>query len=812
MSQKSDGRWSERRTFLVLTLFLLVVYNSNFRWYLSRDSIPARVLPFSLLLDGHLYVDDWVEPYMQGRFAQSAYYVTPARGHLYSIYPIIEPLAITPLYVLPAGWLHAQRPPLAKGSFALTFIIDTMEKLSASLIAALSAGVLFLALRKLVSDRPALLITLLYAVASNTWSTSSQTLWRQGFTELSFAILLWVLLRGSDSSGYGFWVGTALALAAANKPAYAVFVVLFFVYFATRQRKQLVWFCMPPAVVGALVLFYNVHFFGRLLGAYPNPLVPFPENSPVNPTHFPWWNGFVGLLVSPNRGLIVYMPWTIFSFWGAAKIWKKNLYGWGRYLLVGMLAVYAIHSRLGVWWGGGVFGPRYLCDLLPFLALFLVPAWPRIQALRALAAVLAAMAVYSLWVQVVGAYFYPNGYWDSTPVSIESNPSRVWSWRDNQIVRTWKAGPDRMEILHEAPLFAQALLFESAKPYVRLGIIGLDADRSQRLFKDIAKEPAAELVAIAESNKDLLRQAPSQFSGTAKFFDDYRRMLDEVKPDAVLVERLDDHPEIVRECAKRRIDIVVQGPMAPSAVEAREMESAATAAHINLMVNYDTVWNIASQDMVGRARGGAVGPAQTVTVRYGGQSSGDERRAQADTPQRSSEGLSGAADASVGSLESAAVDWALWLKGRPSRVFAYTPGDSSEPGAHPANAAANDAVILLEYSDGTATLSVSSKWPYRDHQVEVFGPKGSLLATEDAVFYRAAHSAETGDDLHGQSVELPLLLHETSSAVAYFIYHVQHEEPIEDPVSARMGVEVAEVLDAAKESIRIGHAVELPKE
>lgn len=185
MAQESNERRSALRSFVVLTFFLLVVYNSNFRWYLSRDSIPARVLPFSLLLDGHLYLDDWVEPYMQGRFAHDPYFVTPVRGHLYSVYPLIEPLTITPLYVLPAWWLRVQHPPFAKGSFALTFLINTMEKLSASLIAALSAGVLYLALRKLVAPRAALAITLVYALASNTWSTSSQSLWRQGFTKHS---------------------------------------------------------------------------------------------------------------------------------------------------------------------------------------------------------------------------------------------------------------------------------------------------------------------------------------------------------------------------------------------------------------------------------------------------------------------------------------------------------------------------------------------------------------------------------------------------------------------------------------------------
>lgn len=789
MSPESNGRWSARHCFFVLVFLLFVIYNSNFRWYLSRDSIPARLLPFSLLLDGHLYLDDWVEPYLQGPFAQGAYYLTSARGHLYSVYPIIEPLALTPLYALPAWWLRAQHPPPAKGSFELTCIEDTMEKLSAALVAALSAGVLFLALRKIAAPRTALAITLLYALGTNTWSTSSQNLWRQGFTELSFAILLGALLRDPASSGYGFWAGMALAMAAANNPVYAVFVVLFFAYFARSQRKHLLLFCVPSAVIGGLILFYNVHLFGRLLEAYPNTLQVLPAaKSAMNPAKFPWWDGFAGLLVSPNRGLFIYMPWTVFALWGAARVWKQNLFGWGRYLLLGMLTVYAIHARLGFWWAGGVYGPRYLSDLLPFFALLLIPVWQRIRFSRTVTAVFVVAAVFSLWVQVVGAYFYPNGQWDATPVSIEADPGRVWSWRDMQIMRTWTAGPDRLEILHELPLFAQAVMFESAKPYVRLAIIGYEGERTQRLLEDIRKEPAAQLVAICYANKGSLNRTRLPVPASTKFFAEYRAMLDEAKPDAVFVETPDQRLDVVRECAKRRIDVAAERPMASTAARAREMESLAAAAHIKLMVNYESVWLIASQYTDGRVRGGAVGPVEKVTVREGALGADDTVSAISDV----------AADAA---------EWALWLKGTPSRVYAEVP----EQGAGPANTAWNDAVILLEYPDATATLSVSRNWPSRDGQVEVFGPKGSFLAMKDAVFFRPAHAAETDENPHGQPVALQLLMHETTSAVAYFVYHIQHELPIEDPVSARIGVGVAEVLDAASESIRTGRAVELPK-
>ena len=89
-----------------------------------------------------------------------------------SSYPILTSLVITPLYVAPAWWLSHQ--PDAVPASTISLIADTMEKLSAGLIAALSAVVLYLALGRVVLPPGNLLIALIYGMASSTWSISSQ--------------------------------------------------------------------------------------------------------------------------------------------------------------------------------------------------------------------------------------------------------------------------------------------------------------------------------------------------------------------------------------------------------------------------------------------------------------------------------------------------------------------------------------------------------------------------------------------------------------------------------------------------------------
>jgi hypothetical protein len=135
-----------------------------------------------------------------------------------SAYPLITPVVVTPLYVLPAWWLARHSPPLYPYSRAFILIADTMEKLSASLIAATSGALLFLAFRKIASRKVSLALALIYGLTSNTWAISSQALWRHGLTELSYALLLWALFHFPDLPSAPFWAGLALAMAAANKP------------------------------------------------------------------------------------------------------------------------------------------------------------------------------------------------------------------------------------------------------------------------------------------------------------------------------------------------------------------------------------------------------------------------------------------------------------------------------------------------------------------------------------------------------------------------------------------------------------------
>ncbi|HXW12964.1 MAG TPA: Gfo/Idh/MocA family oxidoreductase, partial [Terriglobia bacterium] len=150
-------------------------------------------------------------------------------------------------------------------------------------------------------------------------------------------------------------------------------------------------------------------------------------------------------------------------------------------------------------------------------------------------------------------------------------------------------------------------------------------------------------------------------------------------------------------------------------------------------------------------------------------------------------------------------NWAMWVKGRPQRVFAYSL--KLKTAQH--NEVEDDAAVLLEYPDATAILLPSWDWPYGKSQVEFYGPQGSLLVMDDGLLHEPALKDTSIDHPSGTPVSISPLPPDKSDGIAYFLDRIRQNKPIEDPVSAELNVGVNEIIDAAIESIRTGRAVSL---
>jgi predicted dehydrogenase len=341
---------------------------------------------------------------------------------------------------------------------------------------------------------------------------------------------------------------------------------------------------------------------------------------------------------------------------------------------------------------------------------------------------------------------------------------------------------------------------------VRLAIVGLDHDHVWGILRDIAQVPQAKLAAIAEPQPALVLKAKSRVPDSVKFYPDYVTMLDAVKPEAVIITtETDHHLAIVRACAKRHINVEMEKPMATTAADAREMEKLATAAHIKLMVNYFNNWLPSYQQLYQQVKGGKVGPIHQMVSQYGHQGPreiGTSREFAAWLYDPVKNG--GGALMDFGCYGAAL---SLWLKGRPDSVFAR----SLKLKVQQHNAVEDDAVIVLEYADGTAVLEPSWDWPFTMERIQVFGPHGSLMALPDALLFRGYNMKVSAQSPDGQPETLSPLLPAGSNPIAYLVESIQQNRPITGLLSARLNVEVNEILDAARESIRTGKPVAMPK-
>jgi len=338
----------------------------------------------------------------------------------------------------------------------------------------------------------------------------------------------------------------------------------------------------------------------------------------------------------------------------------------------------------------------------------------------------------------------------------------------------------------------------------RLAIVGLDHDHVWELLKYMAGEPDVELVAIADQHPPLIERAKTRVPTTVKFYSDYIQMLDEAKPDAVFVTTENDrHLEILRECAKRHINYSVEKPMATNAADAREMERLADQAGIKLMVNYWNAWVAPSRELLRRVRNGDIGPVRKMVIQYGHQGPKEIGVSSyfADwlyDPVKNG----GGAFVDFGCY---GAEMAVWLKGRPTRVYATSLKLKTEQ--H--NAVDDDATIVLDYPDATVIVEASWDWPYGMEQVQVFGAKGSLLAGASDLFFKTGRKRTPSDGPLGEQLKLEPLPHQQSNPVAYFVACLRENKPLEDPVSAKLNVQVVEILSAARESILSGQPQEL---
>ena len=395
----------------LLGLFCFLIYNANLRQIGAGDTLPARYLPLILWHKGTLDLNAHARLVAHGHSMISnrnrpadaeskvayyepwAYWMVRTRQHqLASLYPVVTPLLVAPLYFPAVTWLNAhgwEQPNIDR-------VAELMEKLSASFLAAVASVVMFLVLRR-DCGRWSIPLALVFALGTNTWMISSQALWQHGTAELLIALAL-LLATAAPSSMRIALLGAICVLMAANRPPDALIAGAFVLSTLWSRKRSALWLLAGAAVPLAALLFFNLHYIGHIAGGYALGKAPHKAFFHLN------WSGVPGLLVSPARGLLVFCPFLVFIPVGLMqRLRAPSSKALAVALSFAVAAQVLLYSQAD-WRAGEAWGPRWLTDMLPILMWLFAPA-PLILRPLARGVCILAMAA-SVAVQAIGAFWY----------------------------------------------------------------------------------------------------------------------------------------------------------------------------------------------------------------------------------------------------------------------------------------------------------------------------------------------------------------------------------------------------------------------
>jgi hypothetical protein len=288
------------------------------------------------------------------------------------------------------------------------------------------------------------LVALGATFGTQVWSTASRALWTDtwGIVLLGLVVFLLLAHETGKREVSPILLASLLAWTFFVRPTNAAHILAVTIYLLIYHRRLFIPYAITGAAWLAGFMAYSWHNYKQLLPTYYH-------SSRLNFSVF--WTALAGNLVSPARGLLVYVP--ILFFVGYLLARYRGYIKFVR-LVVLSLAITVGHlisvSAFSHWWGGHCFGPRFTTGLLPWLVLLAILGIEALlrwrlerqavnQSVRWKAQLIAggALLLISMIINARGAMSHATWLWNSRPVSIDEFPERLWDWRQPQFMAGW---------------------------------------------------------------------------------------------------------------------------------------------------------------------------------------------------------------------------------------------------------------------------------------------------------------------------------------------------------------------------------------
>jgi hypothetical protein len=406
------------------------------------DSMWAIPTAVSLIEHGDRDLDEYLPVLEQRRFA----FTELVGGHRYTMYPVgaslvampavvvLQPIAAAIVRDAPAVWerilTHERERGCQPGKSApLVEASSTTEHVIASAIVAATAVIVFMIGSRELPSGAAAAMALVFAFATPAWSSASRLLWQHGPSMLLLSVALWLQVGGARL----FWVGLVLGLAYIVRPTNLIPLAVTAAWAVLTRPRE-----VPAFFGGALAPLALFAWSNQIV--YHAWLPPYFKPGFFKPNAYKA-EALAGLLVSPNRGLLVFSPILALAAAGfAVKVYSRRATALHWSLAAIVLAHWVVLATTNAgWWGGASYGPRLFSDVIPYLVYLTLPFVAWLMSARgawraAVAAAVAPLVVISVAMHAQGALNPSAMAWNNLPVRIDFDPIRVWDWRRPQFL------------------------------------------------------------------------------------------------------------------------------------------------------------------------------------------------------------------------------------------------------------------------------------------------------------------------------------------------------------------------------------------
>ncbi len=450
MAQLMKG-WLKSDPLIAVAIFLLSFFlywfspvsqvtDSNYAMLLSQDLLEHHSFELDHYAIPRLTPEYHYNTIMNGEIHQ----IEVHDGHFYYYFPPgTSVLSVPFVAALKVLGLAAANPD---GTHNLDNEIAIQTMLAALLMAALVV-VFFFSARIVLPAGWSALIALGSGFGTQMWSTASRAMWTETWGILLLGIVIHLLLRtqilGRRVSPV--LLATLLAWTYFVRPTNAVAIFGISLWLLVFQRRYFIRYAI--AGVGWLALFIAWSWFQyhQLL----------PQYYLANRLAFKQaWVALPGNLISPSRGLLIFVPVLIFIVWLAARYWR-----WIGQRCLAWLSLFVIVLHLIViagfdpWHGGFSYGPRFSTGLVPWFTLLSILSFgglleyrrqnpaTRVWPARVLLSCGALLLVLSVLINARGALSRETWIWNVRPTNVDDSPEKIWDWRWPQLLAGWVRPP-----------------------------------------------------------------------------------------------------------------------------------------------------------------------------------------------------------------------------------------------------------------------------------------------------------------------------------------------------------------------------------